>query len=305
MNRDPGRFTLRPRLALLAAVSLSVTLAGCARNPRTGFDEEAVQQAILAPPRSSRGNPPFYEVFGQRHYVLDSAEGYRSTGVASWYGEQFHGRSTSSGEPYDMFAHTAAHTSLPIPTWVEVTHLETGKQVIVKVNDRGPFVDNRIIDLSFGAAVVLDMVNEGTAPVEVRALGVPQAGDPQQHTPETGVLQAGLASTAAAAPTTASPRNGTPAPGAASMARLSQSVPPSRRIYLQAGAFSRQDGANRFADTLQTAGFQQINIDADHGASPSLYRVRLGPFTNVDAADAAVDNLVALGFEEPHLVIGP
>ena len=305
MNRDPGRFGSTPRLAVIAAVALSVTLAGCARNPRTGFDEEAVRQAILTPPRGSRGNPPYYEVFGQRHYVLDSAEGYRSKGVASWYGEKFHGRSTSSGEPYDMFAHTAAHTTLPIPTWVEVTHLETGKQVIVKVNDRGPFVDNRIIDLSFGAAVALDMVNQGTAPVEVRALGVTQAGDPQPHAPQTDALLAGLAGNAASAPDAASPRNGTPAPGAASMDRLAQSVPPSRRIYLQAGAFSRRDGATQLADVLHTAGYQQINIDADHGAPPTLYRVRLGPFTNIDTADAAIDNLIAMGFEEPLLVIGP
>lgn len=291
MNRDPEHFDSLPWLTLIAAVSLSLGLAGCARNPRTDVDEAAAQRAILAPPRSALGNPPYYEVFGQRHYVLKSAEGYRRTGVASWYGEQFHGRSTSSGEPYDMFAHTAAHPTLPIPTWVEVTHRETGKQVIVRVNDRGPFVDNRIIDLSFGAAVVLDMVAEGTAPVEVRTLGVPAAGEllPDDGMPATG--QAGATDT------------GAPAAMPVSVARAS--VPPSQRIYLQAGAFSRNDSAAQFVDTLQAAGFRQINIDADHGASPSLYRVRLGPFNDVDAADTAVNNLVALGFETPHLVIGP
>ena len=291
MNRDPVHFGSLPWLTLIAAVSLSVGLAGCARNPRTAVDEETPQQAILFPPRSALGNPPYYEVFGQRHHVLDSAEGYRRTGVASWYGEQFHGRSTSSGEPYDMFAHTAAHPSLPIPTWVEVTHLETGMQVIVKVNDRGPFVDNRIIDLSFGAAVALDMVAEGTAPVEVRALGVPAAGEAVSHDGVPATSQAGAGGTVAAA--------------AMPVSVAAASVPPSQRIYLQAGAFSRQDSAAQFVETLHATGYRQINIDADHGASPSLYRVRLGPFADFHAADAAVDNLVALGFEKPHLVIGP
>lgn len=288
MNRDPERFGLTPRLVLIAAVSVSVTLAGCARKSRTVVNNEAAQQAILEPPRSALGNPPYYEVFGQRHYVLDTAAGYRRTGVASWYGEKFHGRSTSSGEPYDMFAHTAAHPTLPLPTWVEVTHLGTGKQVIVKVNDRGPFVDNRIIDLSFGAAVVLDMVAQGTAPVEVRALGVSSAGEVLALDATSARAQAGTDATATI-----------PLPLAAA------SVPPSRRIYLQAGAFSRHDSAARFVDVLHAAGFQRINIDADHGTSPSLYRVRLGPFTDVDAADAAVGNLVAMGYEKPHLVIGP
>ena len=291
MNRDPGRFRYTPRLVLIAAVSASVTLAGCARQPRTVTNDEATHQAILEPPRSRLGNPPWYEVFGQRHYVLDTAAGYRRTGVASWYGEKFHGRSTSSGEPYDMFAHTAAHPSLPLPTWVEVTHLESGKQVIVKVNDRGPFVDDRIIDLSFGAAVVLDMVAAGTAPVEVRALGVSSAGEVLAH---HGAASRGQVSDADADAAATMP-----------LTLAAASVPPSQRIYLQAGAFSRRDGAARFVDGLHAAGFEHINIDADHGASPSLYRVRLGPFTDVDAADAAFANLVAMGYDEPYLVIGP
>ncbi len=291
MNRDPEGYRFTPRLVLIAAVSVSVTLAGCARHSPTVVNDEAAQHTILEPPRSRLGNPPWYEVFGQRHYVLDSAAGYRRTGVASWYGEKFHGRSTSSGEPYDMFAHTAAHPTLPIPTWVEVTHLESGKQVIVKVNDRGPFVDNRIIDLSFGAAVVLDMVAQGTAPVEVRALGVSSAGEVLVH---EGALSRGQVSDGDASAATAMP-----------LSLAAASVPPSRRIYLQAGAFARQDGAAQFVDVLHAAGFERINIDADHGASPSLYRVRLGPFSDVDAADAAVANLVAMGYEDPYLVIGP
>jgi len=106
-------------------------------------------------------DPSTYDVLGRRYYVLPTSDGYRARGVASWYGRDFHGLSTSSGETYNMNAMTAAHTTLPIPTWVEVTNLENGKHVVVKVNDRGPFVDNRLIDLSYAAALELDMVQYG------------------------------------------------------------------------------------------------------------------------------------------------
>jgi rare lipoprotein A len=128
-----------------------------------------------AEPRSAHGNPPFYEVSGKRYFVLAVADGYLERGVASWYGPTFHGGNTSSGEPYDMYAMTAAHKTLPLPTYVRVTNLRNGRSVVVRVNDRGPFVANRLIDLSYTAATKLDMIREGTTLVEVRALtpGVP------------------------------------------------------------------------------------------------------------------------------------
>ncbi len=241
MKRISNRIRCALRLTGLVAASISVT--HCALRPAAESDAAAASGAFIDPPRSRRGNPPFYEVFGQRHYVLDSAAGYRKTGVASWYGEQFHGRATSSGETYDMYGLTAAHTTLPIPTWVEVTHLENRKRVIVKVNDRGPFMHDRIIDLSFGAAV---------------ALGVAASADRTTH-----------------------------------------------RIYLQAGAFSQHGSANRLAGVLKEAGYRHVTIDAERAASPSLYRVRLGPFPDVDTVGAAIDKLLATGLEKPHLVIGP
>ena len=122
-------------------------------------------------PRSARGNPPFYEVFGERYVVLPTAEGYAERGVASWYGPDFHGGSTSTGERYDMYAMTAAHKTLPLPAYVRVTNLQNGRSVVVRVNDRGPFKNNRIIDLSYAAAVRLDMVRDGTALVEVVSVG--------------------------------------------------------------------------------------------------------------------------------------
>ena len=165
-------------------------LAGCSSAPliqdQDGFPEthvvppnlEAIADATPRPePRSKYGNPPDYEVLGQRYFVLNSATGYKERGRASWYGTKFNGKRTSSGEPYDMFQMTAAHKTLPLPTYVRVTRVSNGKSVIVKVNDRGPFHQGRIIDLSYAAATRLDLLKEGSAEVEVEALdpGAPPA----------------------------------------------------------------------------------------------------------------------------------
>lgn len=130
----------------------------------------AVVPRTEAPSRS--GNMAEYEQNGRRYYVLDSSRGYAERGVASWYGERFHGRPTSSGEPYDMHALTAAHRTLPIPTYVRVTNLANGRSLVVRVNDRGPFSDpdNRLIDLSYAAAQQLDVVRDGTASVRIEAI---------------------------------------------------------------------------------------------------------------------------------------
>ncbi|HEY6824409.1 MAG TPA: septal ring lytic transglycosylase RlpA family protein [Steroidobacteraceae bacterium] len=132
---------------------------------------DALPDAVpRAEPRSAHGNPPFYEVLGRRYYVLTTADGYLERGVASWYGPTFHGGNTSSGEPYDMYAMTAAHKTLPLPCYARVTNLRNGRSVVVRINDRGPFAANRLIDLSYSAAMKLDMVRDGTTLVEVRAL---------------------------------------------------------------------------------------------------------------------------------------
>jgi len=135
--------------------------------PRTDTIPDAVPKAE---PRSRKGNPPFYEVYGRRYHVMTTSDGYHERGVASWYGKQFHGGDTSNGERYDMYALSAAHKTLPLPSYVQVTNLSNGKSVVVRVNDRGPFVSNRLIDLSYSAAAKLDMVREGTTLVDVRAL---------------------------------------------------------------------------------------------------------------------------------------
>jgi len=145
-------------------------------------------------PRSAHGNPPFYDVLGRRYFVLAAADGYLERGVASWYGPTFHGGNTSSGEPYDMYGMSAAHKTLPLPTYARVTNLRNGRNVVVRINDRGPFVANRLIDLSYTAAAKLDMIREGTTLVEVRAL-TPGAPDEltrsAQSPPPSLYVQAG------------------------------------------------------------------------------------------------------------------
>jgi rare lipoprotein A len=148
-------------------------------------------------PRSRRGNPPFYEVLGKRYFVLASADGYHERGVASWYGPGFHAAQTSNGERYDMYAMTAAHKTLPLPSYVQVTNLTNGRTVLVRVNDRGPFKDGRIIDLSYSAAHKLDMLRAGTAFVEVKALTPGKDSAPASAGATPLYVQAGAFSTQA------------------------------------------------------------------------------------------------------------
>lgn len=174
---------------LACALAFGAVLAGCATTApeRTlpSLPEPVHEKARIArgdPPglpqirRAGPGNPPFYEVMGERYHVLHGSEGYTEQGVASWYGREFHGRRTSSGEVYDMYALTAAHKTLPLPTNARVTNLATGKSIIVRINDRGPFRKGRLIDLSYGAARELGFVSAGTAEVHVEAIGAIGSG---------------------------------------------------------------------------------------------------------------------------------
>ena len=179
----------------LLLASLAGALAGCGTIPDrpvsirpAGTDLKAASSEDEPIPRveppSRSGNADTYVVFGRRYRVRETSEGYREQGTASWYGADFHGRKTSSGPLYDMYELTAAHKSLPLPAYVRVTNLENGRSTVVKVTDRGPFVSGRIIDLSYAAALRLDMLERGTALVEVAAL------EPYQNLPELAARRA-------------------------------------------------------------------------------------------------------------------
>jgi rare lipoprotein A len=210
-------------------------------------------------PRSNRGNPVSYEVFGKRYFLLATSVGYKERGVASWYGPDFHARPTSSGEPYDMYAMTAAHKTLPIPAYARVTNLSNGRSVVVRINDRGPFVANRIIDLSYTAAHKLDMTRAGTAFVEVEVITPGTLADVTQG------LQP------QPAPTLASPG-----------------------LYLQAGAFSVSENAAQLAGRLRAAGVAGVTI-REPDAAMALYRVRVGPVADVAAFDLLAAQIARLG----------
>lgn len=217
-------------------------------------------------PRSRYGNPPSYEVFGRRYFLLPTAEGYVERGIASWYGPGFHNERTSSGEPYDMYAMTAAHKTLPIPAYAEVTNLRNGRRVVVRINDRGPFVGDRIIDLSYTAAWKLDMLREGTAPVEVRVI-TPQA-------PSTATASV------AAPPATAAPL-------------VSQ--------WLQVGSFAQRDNAERMLARLAAAGISAARIDVREDGSRVLHRVRIGPLRGAPELDEYTERLRLLGIPDARL----
>lgn len=156
---------------------LPVNKDGAPKNPQPMHDVKSVSPKFEQ--LSQYGNPTSYEVNGETYEVLPSSDGYRKTGIASWYGTQFHSQRTSSGETYDMYGLTAAHKTLPLPTYVKVKNLINLKEIIVKVNDRGPFHSGRIIDLSYAAAAKLGMLPTGTAPVEVEVVSVSRQGHPK------------------------------------------------------------------------------------------------------------------------------
>ncbi len=253
--------------------------------PPPAVAPEEVPDAIPRPePRSAYGNPPFYDQFGTRYFVLASSVGYVERGVASWYGPGFHAERTATREPYDMYGMTAAHKTLPLPCYARVTNLQNGHSIVVRINDRGPFVANRLIDLSYTAAAKLDMLKNGTAMVEVRTI------DP--YNPADAVI-----TTAASAPanTQISTPVNTPAgpPAAASAAGL----------FLQAGAFADPANAARLLAKLQNSGYGPVFVREYTLAGRKLYRVRIGPIADVAEFDRVVGALDAAGIHGAHLAL--
>ena len=219
-------------------------------------------------PLARYGNKQSYSVLGRSYALLPDAHGYLERGIASWYGNKFHGYMTSSLEPYDMYAFSAAHKTLPLPTYARVTNLDNGKSVVVRINDRGPFHDNRLIDLSYAAAVRIGVWPKGTGLVEVRAIdpGHPDAAPP----PSPRVITADAASA---------------------------------RIYLQLGAFGDLANAERVAGAARRDGIDQVDIQSAGVNGHTVHRVRVGPLADVAAADALTPRIERLGFGAPRVAI--
>lgn len=214
--------------------------------------------------RELKGWQKPYEVDGKRYQPLRDYQGFRQRGIASWYGKKFHGRKTSNGEVYDMYGLSAAHKTLPMGVYVKVTHLENGQQLIVRVNDRGPFVAGRIIDLSYGAAQQLGIVNSGTAQVKLEALGFRKTDNGQvKYQPPVNY--------------------------------------DSGRFAVQIGAFSTSENAYRLAAKMGKD-FGKGVVSTITVAGQQLYRVRVGDFHSLEKAEVAADNFISSGFPGSYVV---
>lgn len=226
-------------------------------------------------PRALYGNKSPYSVLGQSYTVLPNANGYVERGIASFYGNKFHGYKTSSLEEYDMYQFSAAHKTLPLPSYARVTNLENGRSVVVRINDRGPFHDNRLIDLSYAAAVKIGVYPKGTGLVEVRAI---TPGEPLQDLPPPPPP--------AVAASTGLP-TGAPRPG----------------IYLQVGAFADNANAERVAQQLRSANFAPVQVVDAQINGRSVRRVRVGPLSDVDSADEVTARIQDMGLPRPQVAV--
>jgi len=220
-------------------------------------------------PHSLYGNKSPYSVLGRTYSVLPSARGYDERGIASFYGSKFHGYKTSNLEDYDMYKFTAASKVLPLPSYARVTNLQNGKSVIVRINDRGPFHEDRVIDLSYAAAVKIGVWPKGTGLVEVQ--GIDPSAPVDQEAPPPPVVPP--------------PSEHTPG------------------IYLQVGAFADPANAEHVAEQLRTANFAPVQVvDATIGGR-LVHRVRVGPLADVDSADRVTTQIEQMGLPHPQVAV--
>jgi len=217
------------------------------------------------------GNP--YKVGGRWYKPISDATTYDESGIASWYGRDFHGKYTANGEVYDMHALSAAHKTLPLPTLVRVTNLDNGRTVIVRVNDRGPFVKDRLIDLSYAAAKQLGYADRGTAHVRVQTLDMPAPN-------RENILATRSEPKTISRPDTTS----------------------AGKIFIQLGAFSSRENAMRLQNELKVS-FPATHAESINLGGKMLYRVRIGPFENMTTIEQTVLSLQSKGFQKPMVVI--
>jgi len=266
-------------VARLVSLALTLTiLGGCGGGdgrysdkydsaPAGYPDVSNTPDAIPRVERISRASLRSYTVFGHRYHPMKSSQGFVQQGVASWYGKKFHGNQTANGEIYDMYAMTAAHKRLPLPSYVQVRNLTNGKTIVVRVNDRGPFHGNRVIDLSYAAASKLGVLSKGTALVEVRAID---------------------------------PRNPQAINDGASP---SKTVTASSRIYIQVGSFGVANNAHRLQRRLQNRLKRAVRIEAAENGHGTVHRVQIGPLASVEIADQVIDRLEDLRIYNTQLLI--
>ena len=237
--------------------------------PQSG-DADMIADAVPKfEPNSRLGNPSSYVVWGKRYYVMERREGFKERGIASWYGKKFHGRKTSSGEIYDMYAMTAAHKTLPLPAYVKVKNLHNKREIIVRVNDRGPFHPGRVIDLSYAAARKLGILRNGTARVEIQDVSMSshkQIAKKSQFEPEQFTTD--------------------------------------NSLYIQIGAFAERGNADRLSGDIAHPDLPAIRVTTDSSPDP-VFRVQLGPLRSLAEAKRIKEHLDKQGITTSHLVFEP
>ena len=255
------------RIFILAFLCLLVVSCGGGVKdgaPRRDIDASNIPDAVPRfEPITKAGNKSPYVVFGKKYYVLPSFKNYRGKGLASWYGTKFHGQKTSNGETYNMYAMTAAHKTLPIPCYVQVTNLENGRKAIVRVNDRGPFHDDRVIDLSYAAAKKLGVYGAGTARVEVVAIDPANFQGNSVESPRVAATD--------------------PVP--------SREKAGAGKIFLQVGAFSTQDAAENYRLRAANRTAYPVNVRQEYTGGKALFKVLVGPFDTQNRLLATKDSL--------------
>ena len=297
MGKPSVKLSLKNALVVLPAL---LTLAGCSTTdskvqhqsdsrytmsqdapPAGDYDLSNLKDAVPSrEPYSRGGNRSPYTVWGKSYRVLDTSDGYEATGIASWYGAKFHGHKTSNGEVYDMYQMSAAHRSLPLPSFVQVTNLENNRRVIVRVNDRGPFHSERIIDLSYAAAKKLGYSDKGTARVRIAAITVLADG--------TWTV-AGSESDSYA--------GSSPRPGQASPLQAAD------KAYVQVGAFRDPDSAAAFQSRVSAITSAPVLVIPSGGGDKVWHRVHVGPFDTRSGAEAERTKIQSRQMGDPIVVM--
>lgn len=267
-RKQPGFMLLLACLVINGCTGTHTMVRKNGPNQRDGapdypIDISTIPDPVPHPePKSKQGNPASYVVFGKRYYVMDEPVDYVQRGLASWYGTKFHGQKTSSGETYDMYAMTAAHKTLPLPSYLQVKNLRSGRTIVVRVNDRGPFHDNRIVDLSYSAAKKLDIVRTGTAYVEIRDITPPR---------QTVVVR---------------------------IVRPSDTT----KLYVQIGVFKSRANADRLLGSIDTSGLPDTRVKAFELNQEPVYRVQLGPVETFGEAQRVIAKLGEIGLTSTRVV---
>jgi rare lipoprotein A len=280
------------RILILIILHLTILITGCATKKGAGQLTRYHQRCDSAPlhppkdlkkipdavpviePRSKYGNPSSYVVFNRRYRVLSSSEGYKDVGLASWYGTKFHGYRTSSGELYDMYKMTAAHRTLPLPTYAQIENLANGKKVIVKINDRGPFHSNRLLDLSYAAAAKLDILRTGTAKIKVTAIPTKVIAKNNQNVMASNKINT-IQKNAPVKTLSFNKVN------VVQVSKATNNVVTSSPVYryLQVGAFNKKENAEILRKKiLQLSNTKlQVHIQTSSVNGIPIFRVRIGP----------------------------